>query len=96
MAGGNGKWRVQVRRNGLPPQSRNFETHEAARKWAAQLEGRIAADDFVDLSEAKRTTLGEALTRYLAEVTPGKKVRSSSPLHAAGKPPHQIGASMTI
>ena len=70
---GDNKWRVQVRRNGLPPQYKTFETHADARRWAERLEGRIASDDFVDLTEAKRTTLGEALERYLAEVTPGKK-----------------------
>jgi hypothetical protein len=70
---GDSKWRVQVRRNGLPPQYKTFETHADARRWAERLEGRIASDDFIDLTEAKRTTLGEALERYLAEVTPAKK-----------------------
>lgn len=67
------RWRVQVRRHGLPPLSKTFDKHEEARRWAHKLEGRIAADDFVDLSEARQTSLGEALDRYLIEVTPAKK-----------------------
>jgi integrase len=67
------RWRVQVRRHGLRPLSKTFDKHEEARRWAHKLEGRIAADDFVDLSEARQTSLGEALERYLIEVTPAKK-----------------------
>jgi len=67
------RWRVQVRRHGLPPLSKTFDRHEEARRWAHKLEGRIAADDFVDLSEARQTSLGEALERYLIEATPAKK-----------------------
>ena len=67
------RWRAQVRRRGLPPLSKTFEQHEEATRWAQTVEGRLAVGDVLDLSEARRTTLGEALERYLAEVTPLKK-----------------------
>ena len=69
----DGRWRVQVRRRGLPPTSKTFERNEDAKRWAQQMEGRLAADEYVDLREAKRTILREALERYRAEVTPLKK-----------------------
>jgi hypothetical protein len=67
------RWRVQVRRRGLSPISKTFDRNEDAKRWARTMEGRLAADEYVDLSEAKRTRLREALERYLAEVTPLKK-----------------------
>lgn len=67
------KWRAQVRRKGQGAKTKSFDTHEEAERWARQVEGALAADDFIDLSEAKRTTLAEALSRYLTEVTPTKK-----------------------
>jgi hypothetical protein len=68
-----GHWRVQVRRRGLSPLSKTFDKHEDATHWAQTVEGRLAAGDVLDLGEARRTTLGEALERYLVEVTPLKK-----------------------
>jgi hypothetical protein len=58
----------------LPPLPKTFDKHEEARRWAHKLDGRIAADDLVDLSEARQTSLGEALERCLIEMTPAKKV----------------------
>jgi integrase len=67
------KWRVQVRLNGQKAKTKTFDTHDEAQRWARQIEGVLTSDDFVDLSEARRTTLAEALNRYLTEVTPTKK-----------------------
>jgi integrase len=47
-----------------------MRTRRAGRR---RVEGRLAAGDVLDLGEARRTTLGEALERYLVEVTPLKK-----------------------
>jgi integrase len=68
-----GRWRVQVRRRGLPPLSKTFARHEDATRWSQTVEGRLAVGELLDLGEARRTTLVEALERYLAEVTPLKK-----------------------
>ena len=65
-------YRAQVRRQGLPSLAKSFSSRSEAQTWARQMEGRLAADDWVDTREAKRTTLGEALERYLSEVTPTK------------------------
>jgi hypothetical protein len=82
------RWRAQVRRRGLKPLSKTFDKHEEATRWAQTVEGRLAVGELLDLSEARRTTLGEALERYLAEVTPLKKGatrRSSRPSAVSGR-----------
>jgi integrase len=68
----SGKWRAQVRREGIR-HSKTFPTRRDAERWAARLEGAIASGDYVDLAEARRTTLYEALERYLAEVAEHKR-----------------------
>ena len=68
-----GSWQVQIRRTGFRQVTRTFGTRAEADLWSRQIEGRIAGDDWTDRSEAKRTTLAEALRRYEAERTPGKK-----------------------
>lgn len=67
------KWQAIVRRKGHPPQSKTFELKKDAEKWARQQERLMDAGEWVDRSEAKRTTLGELLDRYGNEVCPTKR-----------------------
>lgn len=73
--GPNGRtvWQAQVVRRGYPRQYRTCDTKTAARIWARQVEAEIARGVFIDRTEAERTTLRDALTRYQREVTPHKK-----------------------
>jgi integrase len=72
------RWQARIRRRGYPQQSKNFRTKAAAERWARDVEGKMDRNAFVGLSrEAERVTLGECLTRYLAEVT--RKKRNSRP-----------------
>ena len=68
----DGRWRVQVRKRGNPPQSKSFESRAQAHAWARQVEAQIDRGVFVDTSRAERTTMTELLDRYLREVTPAK------------------------
>ena len=68
-----GKWQARVLRNGYPDQTKTFETKADAEKWARALESEIDKGQFVNVSEAQRTTLGDLIARYLAEVTPAMK-----------------------
>lgn len=67
------QWQVKVRRKGYPPQSATFNTRSEAEKWARSVESDMDKGIYVDNTEAQRTTLFEALERYLREVTPRKK-----------------------
>jgi integrase len=69
----NGKWQARVLRDGYPDQTKTFATKADAEKWARALESEIDKGQFVSLSEAQRTTLGDLIARYLVEVTPSMK-----------------------
>lgn len=69
----SGKWQARVIRDGYPDQTKTFESKADAEKWARSLESEIDRGQFVNLNEAQRTTLGDVIARYLAEVTPSMK-----------------------
>jgi integrase len=66
------RFRARVRQDGVST-SRTFASHDEARRWAARLETAVDAGDYTGKDESHRTSLGEALERYLAEVTPTKR-----------------------
>ena len=67
------QWRVQVRRRGFPPQSKTFDSKVDAQAWAQMIESEMSRGIWVSRGEAEVTTLFECLTRYKAEIVPGKK-----------------------
>lgn len=69
---GNG-WRAQVRRRGYKTVSCSFDTKRDAEMWAAEVEAKMHRGKWQDADESTCTKLAEAMTRYLAEVTPSKK-----------------------
>lgn len=69
----NNKWQARVQRDGYPDQTKTFETRAEAEKWARSLESEMDKGQFVNVSEAQRTTLGDVIARYLIEVTPSMK-----------------------
>jgi len=73
--GPNGKrvWQAHIRRRGYPAQVKTFDTKAEAEAWASIIESEIARGVFASRSDAEGTTLAEALTRYLLEITPTKK-----------------------
>ena len=74
----SGKWQVQVRHRGMRPVAKSFNTKTEAARFARLLESEIDRGVFVDRTEAQRSTLGELIDRYLAEVTPLKKSARSN------------------
>jgi integrase len=57
----------------MRPVAKSFKTKHEASRFARLLESEIDRGVFVDRTEAQRSTLGELIDRYLAEVTPLKK-----------------------
>ena len=66
------QFQVKIRRNGVSL-SETFETLRAAQAWRIVQLGKVVADDYVDRSKEKRTTLRVLLQRYMDDVTPAKK-----------------------
>jgi integrase len=67
------RWQARVRRKGYPDETKSFATRIDAEKWARSIETDIDKGQFVNTSEAQRTTLRDAIARYLVEVTPTMK-----------------------
>ncbi|MEA3363638.1 MAG: Shufflon-specific DNA recombinase [Thermodesulfobacteriota bacterium] len=67
------QWQVKIRKKGWPKQTKTFETHEDAARWARKIESEMDDGVFVSRKEAEKTTLNEALDRYRREKTLHKK-----------------------
>ncbi|KIQ01088.1 DNA recombinase [Agrobacterium tumefaciens] len=69
-----GRWQAQVRRRGMKPRCKSFDTKIEAEKWARDLEAQV--DRFGAAPDTKileSTTLGQLLERYQQEVSPLKR-----------------------
>ncbi len=69
-----GRWQAQVRRRGMKPRCKSFDTKLEAEKWARDLEAQV--DRFGAAPDTKileNTTLGALLERYRREVSPLKR-----------------------
>ncbi|WLS05267.1 hypothetical protein [Shinella oryzae] len=69
-----GRWQAQVRRRGMKPRAKSFDSKADAEKWARDLETQV--DRFGAASDTKileTTTLGALLERYQREITPTKR-----------------------
>jgi len=71
-----GKWYVQIRRSFHKPIYKQFISKYDAQKWARETERLIEMGQFVDTSEANKTTLRQLIERYGREVSPRKKSTS--------------------
>jgi integrase len=67
------KWQARVRRQGHPDETRSFLTHKEAERWARTVESGIDHGSFISPTQAKKTTLGDLIQRYIAEVLPSMK-----------------------
>ncbi|WP_273725085.1 site-specific integrase [Brucella gallinifaecis] len=69
-----GRWQAQVRRKGIKPRAKSFDTKADAEKWARNLETELdRGSGFIDTRLAEKMTLRELLERYVTEITPQKR-----------------------
>ena len=78
-------WQVQIIRQGFPPQYRTFDSKTQADAWTRRMESEMDAGVWRDRSEADRTTIEDALDRYLAEITPHKAPQTIEWQHMKAK-----------
>lgn len=67
---GTKQWNVRIRRKGYPLQTATFEKREDAETWARDVESKMDKGAFLCSKEAERTSLHEALDRYIEEYAP--------------------------
>ena len=68
----NGRWRAEVRKNGLRI-SKTFDSKGFASKWAREVEIKIEKEQFEDFKDSAHLTLAHLIKRYRDEITPNKK-----------------------
>ena len=69
----NGKWQVQVRRQGMPTASRTFVLKADAWKWAKQAEAEADRYGIVDRTVLHKLTVSALFIRFRDEVCPSRK-----------------------
>src|SRR4029079_11684643 len=68
------RWQAMGRRRGVAPRAKSFDKRSDAERWARELEAEADRSGWVaDTRLAEKTTLGELLTRYRAEISPTKR-----------------------
>jgi hypothetical protein len=67
------KWQARVSRKGHAEMAQSFSSKAAAERWARGVESQFDQGNYVDISEALRTSFTEIIERYRQEVTPHKK-----------------------
>jgi len=68
-----GKWFVQIRRSFHKSIYKTFSAKQDAHKWARETERSIELGQYVDTTEANKTTLRQLLERYEREVSVKKR-----------------------
>jgi len=105
---GDVSFKVQIRRNGHPSETKRFAALADAKRWQRARQSEIDLGQYVDRREAAKSTVGQLMQRYGLEVTPTKRsarveagrlrVLARDPLakiNAAQLQPHHIHAYIT-
>ena len=71
----NSKWLVSIRRSFHKPVYKVFISKHDAQRWARETERMIEIGDFLDTTEANKTTLRTLLERYEREVSSKKRTK---------------------
>ncbi|SKA16666.1 integrase [Consotaella salsifontis] len=80
-----GRWQAMVRRKGLQPRAKSFDSKADAEKWARSLEAELdRCGNLPDTRLAEKMTVRELLERYLKEITPSKRSASTETYRIRG------------
>ena len=71
----NDKWYVQIRRSFHKPIYKPFIAKADASRWSRETERLIEVGEFLDTTEANKTTLRQLLERYEREVSSKKRTK---------------------
>jgi integrase len=75
---GKTSYLVRIRIKGQPPQNATFKKLAEAKLWATQTEAAITEGRYFKTLAAKRHTLKDLLTRYIADVLPHKTAHNQA------------------
>ena len=72
----SGTWKALIRKNGWPSTAKTFRTKRDAEDWSRRTEDEMVRGAYIQRAGADRLTVADAVKRYLAEITPGKRPSS--------------------
>ena len=78
-------WKAVVRKTGWPVTIKTFRTKKDAIDWARRTEDEMVRGVYINRADSERTTLKNALKRYLREVSSTKKASTSEKEHCKSK-----------
>jgi hypothetical protein len=84
----SGNWKATIGRKGWPPSIKTFRAKRDADNWTRTTEDKIVRGILIRPMVSERTTVDEALARYLTEISPCKRAHSrtrASQIHAKPK-----------
>jgi integrase len=87
-----GTWKAIVRKVGFPAQFKTFRLKRDAQDWARRVEDEIVRGVYIVRAGAEKTTLKDALQRYLDEVSPTKKSGAKREVSCANALTAELGA----
>lgn len=79
-------WKAVVRRMGYPTVSKTFRLKKAAEDWAKGVEDEMARRIYIHRAGSEKTTLRQAMERYLAEVSTTKSESTQKSEKTKSKP----------
>ena len=79
-------WKAVVRRRGYPTVSKTFRLKRSAEDWARGVEDEMARRIFIHRAGSEKTTLRQAMERYLAEVSSTKRESTQKSEQTKSKP----------
>jgi len=85
---GDFQWQAAVRRQGHSPILKTFRFKRDAESWARETESELERGTWIDRTEIERTTLQDAMARYLKEGF----IRQLDPSVSSMPPKHFGGA----
>ena len=72
----SGTWKALIRKTGWPSTAKTFRTKRDAEDWSRRTEDEMVRGAYIQRAGADRLTVADAVKRYLAEITPGKRPSS--------------------
>jgi hypothetical protein len=76
----SGTWKAVIRKVGFPTATKTFRTKRDAEDWSRRTEDEMVRGVYIQRAPAERMTVADALKRYLAEVSPTKRLVRLKPM----------------
>ena len=92
----SGTWKALIRKTGWPSTAKTFRTKRDAEDWSRRTEDEMVRGAYIQRAGADRLTVADAVKRYLAEITPGKRPSSRSQTASARPSSQQSSASILL